>query len=68
MDGARAQTYNVTTNAASGDGSLAEAIYQANTGAYNQINIESGLGTISLTAQMLIYAKVTILGNGNGST
>ncbi len=50
---------------ASGPGSLVEAISLANTGAYRQIDIQSGLGPISLSAQMLIYADVTISGNGN---
>ena len=64
----RAADFIVSNNADSGAGSLRQAIINANTaGGTNNIIINSGVGTITLTSADLptIANNATIVGNGN---
>jgi hypothetical protein len=65
---ARATTYAVTTNADSGSGSLRAAITSVDTSPSppDVINIQSGLGSISLSSDLPALTQgVTVNGNGN---
>ena len=68
--GATAATYNVSTNADNGAGSLRSAIAQANAHAgADTITFDAGLGTISLTTgQIDITEALTINGPTSGQT
>jgi hypothetical protein len=58
-------SYAVTTSGTSGNGSLYKAINDANAGGGGIINIDSGVGTITLSATLpAITGNVTINGNG----
>ncbi|MBK8741935.1 MAG: hypothetical protein IPM02_21580 [Betaproteobacteria bacterium] len=66
--GARAVTYNVTTNADSGAGSLRNAVAQANAhpGA-DTITFNAGLGTISLTTGQIDITEALTINGGPAS-
>ncbi|RCK38630.1 hypothetical protein, partial [Thalassospira xiamenensis] len=66
---AQAATFNVTNTADSGAGSLRQAIFDANAaGGSNTIDVQNGLGTITLTSGDLNALNSNITLNGNGNT
>jgi outer membrane autotransporter protein len=66
---AQAATFNVTNTADSGAGSLRQAIFDANAaGGTNTIEVQNGLGTITLTSGDLNALNSNITLNGNGNT
>ena len=66
---AQAATFNVTNTADSGAGSLRQAIFDANAaGGTNTIDVQNGLGTITLTSGDLNALNSNITLNGNGNT
>ena len=65
----QAATFSVTNTADSGAGSLRQAIFDANAaGGTNTIDVQNGLGTITLTSGDLNALNSNITLNGNGNT